>query len=168
METEKKELIKEIFDGVNYWLAFAEAKNAGLLAFNIAALAVLFSYDSIGALSYIAAGMIVCSTFCVFLALWSRFSAKWKWRVELKECDNLMYYRDISKYSESEFAIKLYKNYFQEDITNMDNIPIYLKNMISEININAKIATRKFDLFNYGIFIDVLSLVVIFPLIIIP
>lgn len=37
------ELLQQIFENINMWLHFAEAKNAAIIAFNIALLAALIS-----------------------------------------------------------------------------------------------------------------------------
>lgn len=160
MEKEKKELLKEIFDNVNYWLAFAEAKNAGLLAFNIATLALLFSMEKINTVGYILSVIILISTFFVFLALWSRFAAIWENKDEPEEKDNLLYYRDIAKYSEEKFLLKFHENYFNESLTNIDSVDPYIRNIASEIRTNAKITSRKFDLFNTALIVDIFALIV--------
>lgn len=43
MENTLKDDLKYIFENVNHWLGVAEAKNVGLLAFNIAFIAALLS-----------------------------------------------------------------------------------------------------------------------------
>ena len=161
MEQEAKELLKEIFDNVNYWLAFAEAKNAGLLAFNIAALAIVFSREEISVFGYIFVIIIMLSTLCAFLALWSRFDIIWKNKDTPNEEDNLLFYRDIAKYSEQEFILSIYKKYLGMNIDNNDGIRIYIKHMASEICINAKIACKKYNAFNTALLLDILALVVV-------
>lgn len=167
VEDKKKELLKETFENINYWLAFGEAKNAGLLAFNIAALAVLFSLDNFNLLIYITGALVVISTSISLLALWSRIAVKWENKNLQENADNLLFFEDISKYSESDFIVKFYKNYFQEDIKDIDNIPLYNKNILEEIYINAKIATIKFKLFNIGVVVDLLAIFIVFAMIII-
>lgn len=156
----KEELLKEIYDNVNYWLGYAEAKNAGLLAFNIAGLAVLFSLENIGGLVYILSVFLFGSIFFVFLALWSRFAATWKNETNKSANDNLLFYLDIAKYSDDEFVVQFYKNYFQENLDNVEAVPMYIRNISSEIVINARIASRKFELFNIALKIDVLALAI--------
>lgn len=162
----KEELLKEIFDNVNYWLAFAEAKNAGLLAVNIAVLALVFSVDKINMWGYVLVVIILFSTFFLFLALWSRFAAKWKNKDVPNDDDNLLYYRDITKYTEEDFLLKIHTVYFNESIENSDSVSLYIKNMTSEICINAKIATRKFELFNKALKIDIIALLIAIAIII--
>lgn len=163
---EKKELLKETFENINYWLAFGEAKNAGLLAFNVAVLAVIFSMDNFNVLIYIIGALVIISTSISLLALWSRNSVNWRNKNKLKESDNLLFFEDISKYDKVDFIVKFYKDYFKEDIENIDNIPLYNKNILLEIHINAKIATIKFSLFNKGVVVDLVAIVVAFATII--
>lgn len=42
---ERVELLQKIFENTNHWLQFAEAKNAALIAFNIAVIAAVIGSD---------------------------------------------------------------------------------------------------------------------------
>ena len=56
MKQKKIDFYEKNLDRVNYWLQFAEAKNAAIIAFVVAALAVFFYsiiYYWVGSLSYV-------------------------------------------------------------------------------------------------------------------
>lgn len=162
MNAEKNETVKYIFDNVNYWLAFAEAKNAGLLAANMAALAVLLQIEERSISIYIIICLVLISTFIVFLSLWSKMFIQGRIGENCNENDNMLFYKDIAKYSAEEYCKKVYYNYFNENLEDTNTIPRNIKDMIFEININSKIATRKFILFNLAIRCNLVSLVYLF------
>lgn len=167
MVHDEKELLKEIFENVNYWIAFGEAKNAGLLAFDIAVLAIIFSGEEINIWGYILAIFIMISILCVFLAMWSRFDVIWENKGVPNLEDNLLYYRDIAKYSEQEYIISIYKKYLNRNIENVDDVGLYIKHLASEICINAKIACKKYNAFNMAVALDGIAIIVMLVLTII-
>ena len=45
--TTMQEQLKEIFDNVNNWVTFAEAKNAAIIAFNVACISCIWDIEGI-------------------------------------------------------------------------------------------------------------------------
>jgi len=167
---EKK--LKDILSDVTNWLNFAEAKNLALLTFNSVWLAtfvkkffeskgigerVLFAFFSI--VSIIA--IIICLISFIPKILPQIFLKTTIEEVlkdklpEKSETDNLLFYRDIFKYSEDEYYEVIQRRKFINyengvDNFNSDNYK-YEKTMVKQIVILSGIAYKKYYLFNIAI-----------------
>lgn len=166
MESEKRvEFLKEQLDRTNYWLSFAEAKNAALIAVNIAIAAVVINmidgFPVISALTIII--LTVSSTICIWSFMPNENTAsKNEDTVPLAEEEkekNLLFWGDIASISSSRrYSRLLAENYFlaaEEDLA----ISSLEQDYIDEIYINSQIAHNKYVLFKKALYIDIISCV---------
>lgn len=153
-----KQDIKEIFQNVNEWLKFAEAKHAGLIVLNsgliFGILSIYKDYKTIIDWRLILVIIIVISV-SIILSLISLFP-KTKNETKNKQVNvtaNLYFFGSLSKLSEIELKSELLKsnpNYhfdrFEEDLLN-------------QIIVNAIITTKKYKLFKFAIWFTTAGIV---------
>ena len=162
-----------IFQNVNDWLKFAEAKNAALLAFSgtamTAMLTVLVTAQylpnalKIGLL--IAVGLLnICTLLCAvsFLPKVNLEKLLWLGNKPYKKSnptstDNLYYFGDLKKYSSIELLDSLNKYYFNNLITSPYSKEVH--DLAVQISINSNITSTKFYLFTYALYFLIGSIV---------
>jgi hypothetical protein len=166
-----------IFQNVNEWLKFAEAKNGILLAFSGAAITATITLlaTAQNLPNSLKFGLLVTTIFLGFCSLICSLSFLPKTNLERlvwlrtkppknsnflkKETDNFYYFGHLQKYNSTELLDALNKHYFEEKI----NQP-YKKeyeNIAGQITINAEITFLKFQVFTYAIYVLILSILVI-------
>lgn len=157
--------LKDITD----WLKFAEAKNTLLITFNSAWLSFfikkIFEPDNANSQFYITTSIIcIVSLIISFISFVPKMFKKdiisniiKKFSGEISEYDNLLFYKDISKYTE-----EIYYQKFQTKLMNIENpIPFnssqngYEKNLIKQIIVLSKTAYEKYFLFNISLNITI-------------
>ena len=158
MENKLKDDLKYIFENVNHWLSVAEAKNAGLLAFNITIIAVLLSSDIFS--GYFTFEVIILiffliSTIVLLIAL-TPLTAKIK--IEKPQAnidDNPLFFKDIIKYEYTEYLDYVKSRYYASGVSygkcEMD--------LAQEIVENSKNTCVKYKLFKNALYIDVMTVV---------
>lgn len=160
MENTLKDDLKYIFENVNHWLGVAEAKNAGLLAFNIAFIAALLSsniFSKYFTLEVIILIFFLISTTISLIAL-TPLTAKIKLkkpRVNID--DNPIFFQDISKYEYIDYLDYVKNRYHTSDV-------LYGKcemDLAQEIVENSKNACVKYSLFKKALFADVMAMVIV-------
>ena len=167
-----------IFQNVNDWLKFAEAKNGILLAFSGAAITATITILSTAqdlpnslkvGLLLTTIILCICALVCSlsFLPktdleklLWSRKQPSKKGNNQ-KDPDknNFWFYGHLRYYDSNELLAALNKHYFDNKL----NIP-YKKeyqDIAAQITINAEIAFLKFQVFTYAVYVLIASIVVI-------
>lgn len=100
------EMLETIFSNVNSWLNFAEAKNAALMAFNIAMLAVTWGSTENAGKNILFYGVNLAIVISTIIALKSFKPDKGKCKEEtgvIKENDNLLFYR-FSKFFDRRYS----------------------------------------------------------------
>ena len=146
-DIELNKLIEEHFEKqlqqTNYWLSFAEAKNAAIIVFNVTLIGLLFdslNEDHITCLISTILFVISC-----LISLYS-FLPNMN-RIDEESCErNLIFYGDIAKIGKTEEYIKLtIKEYFPD----VENIALskLAKDAASEVHINSQITVNKMNLF---------------------
>lgn len=153
-----RDFLEKSLDRVNYWLQFAETKHAALIAFLVAVLAVLHSGDFINLyifkliMTIIYLGALVIS----IISFFPRYDKDTSRSTGMyKNNDNLLFWKDIAKYSEHDFLKKMYKDFFEKEKQNFDKEE---KQYVEEIIINARIAKYKFDLFRTATIVVVVGI----------
>lgn len=173
MEGKKEKLetfLEKQYDRVNIWIAFVEAKNAALIALNMAIIAVFWEQYSMAPIccSLLVLSLIISSGCCLWSFLPKDTSDLSQVPVKKKTANkkNLFYWGDIASFEgEEQYINKICEMYYPDiDIDNMDN---KIKDMAQEIVINSRITQRKSDLFKIAVNIDLLSFLFIVLLIII-
>ncbi|MEH2405180.1 hypothetical protein [Nostoc sp.] len=166
-----------IFQNVNEWLKFAEAKNGILLAFSgagiTATITLLATAQNIPkslnfGLLLTTILLCICSLICSLSFLpkinlehlfWLRTRPLKNSSFLKKDTDNFYYFGHLQKYSSTELLDALNKHYFEDRI----NTP-YKKeyeDIAGQITINAEIAFLKFQVFTYAIYILIASILII-------
>lgn len=166
-----------IFQNVNEWLRFAEAKNGILLAFAgagiTAAVTLLATAQKLS--NSLQVGLIVttsllciCALICSFSflpktnlerLLWARNKPFKTSGVLSKDTDNFYYFGHLQKYNSTGLLDALSQHYFDSKLT----IP-YRKeyeDIASQITINAGITFLKFKIFTYGVYVLIISILII-------
>lgn len=142
------EYLKDIFQNVNSWLNFAEAKNGALVGFDIALLAIndvfLDNMSRCGNLRFYLFLLGVFFPIVSFLPLYKGRKFKKK-----KIQNNLLFYRDIATYDGDQYFTELKSRYLKNcSINGEDDI---LKDYAEEIVVNARITVYKLSTFRIGL-----------------
>ena len=171
MEITEKML--SIFQIVNDWLKFAEAKNAVLLAFSGTGITVIVTYLSAASnvLNSLQQGSLISMSLLCISALISSLSFLPKTDLErivwliskpsrrsklgLKDSDNFYFFNDLKKYQPVELLSSMNRLYFDDQV----ELP-YKKedlDLASQIIVNSEIASIKFKFFTASLSILILS-----------
>ncbi|AFY44687.1 DUF5706 domain-containing protein [Nostoc sp. PCC 7107] len=165
-----------IFQNVNEWLRFAEAKNAILLAFSgagvTATITLLATVEKlpnslrIGLLlttSLLCISALICSLSFIPKTnlerlLWLQTMPMRNSTSAIRDTDNLYFFGDLQKYDSQGLLKALNKYYFDN---NMKTFKKEYKDIASQITINARITFLKFRIFTYAVYILIFSILVI-------
>lgn len=157
------EFYEKNLERVNYWLQFAEAKNAAVIAFIVAILAVIYSGDVIGNAWF---NIILTVIYVISLvASLISFFPQYKKDVNVsagqyKTEDNILFWNDIAKYSIEDYINKVNVVNANENNTNASEIE---RTYVEEIITNARIAQFKYSMFKFAVKIAIGG-TVLFPL----
>lgn len=147
----KVEFYEKNLERVNYWLQFAETKNAAVIAFIVAMLAVIYSGDVIENV-YFKIILTVIYVISLVASLIS-FFPKYKKDVNVsagqyKTEDNILFWDDIAKYSIEDYINKVNVVNANEENTNFSETErIYAEEIIT----NARIAQFKYNMFKFAV-----------------
>lgn len=155
------ELLQQIYENVNTWLHFAEAKNAAIIALNIALLAALISSDlyvvSIVLFSWIAVGLLLSTLFSL---LSFKPNNKRIVKVTSKSIDsNLLHFAYIASLETDEYLKKLNKCYWNNQCQDCFEFPQIDRDYSNEIIQNSRITIQKQLHFKYALYIDLAMIV---------
>ena len=168
-----------IFQNVNEWLKFAEAKNGVLLAFSGAAITATITLlataqnipNSLNfGLLLTTIFLCICALICSFSflpktnledLLWLRDRQNKKSNSQDPIKDNFWYFGHLQKYKPDELLEALNEPYFKGslDITKVEYKEY--KDIAAQITINAEIAFLKFEVFTYAIKVLITSILII-------
>ena len=167
--TTMQEQLKEIFDNVNNWVTFAEAKNAAIIAFNVACISCIWDIEGITEikiLPYIWGLGIIVSTIMALISFVPQTGKGISDNEKQSDSDNLLFFKDIAKYSKKAYLKQIFKQYANLELSDSD-IRKLEEDLADEITYNASIAIRKYKWFNRALAMDILMLVVLAIMIII-
>jgi hypothetical protein len=164
-----------IFQNVNDWLKFAEAKNAALLAFSgtamTAALAVVATIQNLPnslRVSLLIATSLLCA--CAFLCtfsflpktnleriLWAR--SKSFRAAKPQSDDNMYYFGHLQKYDIETLLNFINQSYFDDSIL----LPYKkeARDLATQIIVNSSITFRKYKLFTYSSYCLAISILIV-------
>ena len=160
-----------IFSNVNEWLKFAELKNAGLIAFLIAAISGLLGFIAsyqqlnqslrVGIIFCVAALIISCLvSLSSFLPKVNRLEIIYfHEQGEVLDSDNLLFFCDLAKYDAETLTIKVAKKYFEIDLPNPSKL---YTDIAEQIIINSKITMAKFCFFKTALSFVFLAIPLLF------
>jgi Family of unknown function (DUF5706) len=162
-----------IFQNVNDWLKFAEAKNAALFAFSatglaapVTLLATVQNLPNSLKVGLIATASLLCV--CALLCAWSFLpktnlekliwiKAKPFQSLTPNPSDNLYYFGHLQKYSSDGLLDAISQNYLGSK--GSQPYPKEAQDLASQITINSAIAFRKYKLFMYSTYCLVASII---------
>lgn len=169
--------LKEIFDDVNKWLAFAEAKNGAMIALNGAVLAGLVNvllnkdfndyFNILVKISlYISIGFTVVALIFSLISFLPHLSVFTAMDIYCEEEYILNFYGDIAKYkNEKQYIKDIYKCYFDVDKTESQLSKMEL-DYGKEIIINSCITVKKCRWFKLSLQSTISAIVTPIPVII--
>ncbi|MDO5151650.1 MAG: DUF5706 domain-containing protein [Oscillospiraceae bacterium] len=162
-------ILENTFSNVNHWLGFAEAKNAALIAFNIAVLsAVLGSADVLNKnlLYYIVNCILIISSGMALISFEPKRGNNNRMMRSNTDADNLLLFSHIAKYTKEKYLIEVYRRYLnvikrEEDLSRME------LDYADEITYNAQIAVNKYTWFKRALYADIGGMCCMFALVVI-
>lgn len=147
-----KQLLKEVYQDCIDKQKIAEAKNAGLVAFNGAVMLTIINLLINNKLNCIFQFYLIFALFCILVSIILNLAAlcsilKHKGLKKSKQYnDNLLYFGTIANYSHVDYLNIIKTNYGFDE-----NQSIYHHDLAKQIIINSQISLRKFNLFNTAI-----------------
>jgi len=146
--------LKDIFDNVNYWLKFAEAKNGAIIALNSSLIFGVFKINSTIANENIFRDyyivmiifVLLVSTIIALLSFIPRLKYPYINFQSINKHDNLLYFGDILKYTADQYYEKIQTIINTED--NQKELELYY---INQLIINSKITFIKFKQFEIAV-----------------
>lgn len=159
------EQLKNIFDNVNYWLSFAEAKNGSILALGVVWVQILSDITIFTRINCIVWHFSLFNCILAMLvSLFSFFPLMGKVNLikkqEVSKDLNLIFYRDIASIESSDKYYHLFIDKYGCS-KNEDSIDL-AKDYMYEIYINSKIATNKYHMFQFSLFFQIVSVIAYF------
>jgi hypothetical protein len=162
MNNEKYETLESIFNNVNEWLKFAEAKNAILIALTGASLTAAIGYlcgenpPTNFYLKLYLFNFLLFSILGIALSLISflpQTKLSWLWREgQKKENPNYFFFNDLACFSPDDLLKFLYKE------NNSSSLNVLRKNLACQIITNSKICRRKFHFFRVALWFILASI----------
>lgn len=159
---DKTSLLQQIFENVNTWLHFAEAKNAALIAFDIALLTIIVDSGLSKTCILLFSINIVSLLLSIIFALYSFKPIN----EMLEKCDNmsldlnLLHFAYIASLEQEEYIKKLYYYYWNESDKNINDVPKLEKDYCYEIISNSRITLRKQKYFSYGFIMGTIAIII--------
>jgi hypothetical protein len=137
------------YEHIATWIRFADQKIAILMAFDALVLTTISQIHVVW-FKYILIGFILLSLVFLLMALLARLEPPFSQHINTENC---YYFGSIAGMTSAKFKDLLIK----DKIIEQDSvIPI---NYIEQIISNSKIATRKFQFFNYAVYINIIALI---------
>ena len=145
-----REILKEVLFHCIDMQRLAETKNAGLLAFNGAIILSVSRYMLDTNLSVFLRAYFGFITFCCVISIFLNIAAisarikNKKLEPTLHKSENLLFFAEIANFLPEIYLDRINTEYFE----NREKITPYYLDLAKQIVINARIALRKFELFN--------------------
>lgn len=157
--------LKSIFENINDWLKFAEAKNGIIVAFNGSVILQIFQIikgiSSSGIYFLCLIILLIFWTLSFLIALISFYPRTkilflLRRNEKISKQDNLLFYGDIAKYSEKDYLQSLTKMFGRENYC-WSNFEI---SYVNQIIINSQITLKKFKYFQVSLSLNLLGSVI--------
>lgn len=152
-------LINEL-ERIDKWLSFGEAKNAALVAFNVAVLSVNMDFGFPLLLTMLRV-FIVLSMAISLMSFWPNMSKRVS-DIKLKpysngpRMNNYLYFLDIARLASGDEYLQIVKSrYLIEEI---DITSTYCCDLANEIIINSRIAVKKYKYFRSALMCDFIAM----------
>ena len=145
----------------NSWLNFAEAKSAGMIAVNIALIAVVINlFQSAKVLTTITVIVLIISSMLCLITFFPNLGKNVVIDEEKSNSKklNLVFFGDISKMSSAEEYIdNVVNNYYPGDDDFKNDILI--RDLAEEIVVNSQITVKKYSLFRKAVLADIVAFI---------
>lgn len=151
------ELLEKVFENINSWLNFAEAKNAANIALVVAMIAAIFSLDTNWWIVCILV-VFVMSGILSLITFIPKMGTVFMNKNKKKQNPNLLYFGDIYVYSGDEYLFLVYKEYIKKGKLKYDK---YEKDLADEIVYNSAVAMMKYTYFKFAVKLDIVAFVVL-------
>lgn len=163
MEKEKKlEFHEKNLERVNYWLQFAETKNAAVIAFIVAILAVIYTSMLINnkALLIIISIVYVVSLILAISSLFPQYKKDVSRADGIYKdgVDNFLFWKDLAKYSAEDYIKGVNKVLFEEGNSSISKQEMAYA---EEIITNARIAQYKYAMFEKSVIAAIVGTIMI-------
>lgn len=161
MKDNLSEHFEKQLERTNTWLSFAEAKNAALIAFNVAMTGVLSDVLSeyMPILVFLLT-LLLISTIAALFSFMPNLGNRPSPKSKEQKANNLLFFGDIARCrDERDLIEKTKERYFPEMEESADKKNINI-DLASEILINSRLAVRKYSLFKTALLFDFFCLVV--------
>lgn len=148
--------LEKQLEKVDKWLHFAEAKNAALIAINVAIASMSFGSNTF--VIYLIRILLIISSIIALISFWPNSSSNTNKKQLILDVDgtNYLFYADIAKYSSEEQYLRLVmRDYFNENKESV--FSEMCLDYAKEILINSKIAVWKYKLFKIALCFDLAS-----------
>jgi len=157
-----EERLRYILISVNEWLKFAEAKNGALLAADIAILFGVFRLLNDSTVQrvviYLAIFLIIVSAISSLISFIPQLKiSSFTHKKRMEKETNLIFYGHIAKYEPQSYIEALYAESGAEPVA-ITSIEL---DYAQQIIVNSRIAVRKYLCFNAGLWLTVLSLLLL-------
>ena len=158
MEQNLEEHLEKQLERVNSWLSFAEAKNVGLIAANIAMLAVIIGLFQEAPVFCVVAGIITLISCALCLIsfmpnLSSEVLSRKKQKYDSQKEYNLIYYKD--EIGNVKTYVELINKKYYEGKASVSN---KAKDLAVEVMVNSQITMNKYMWFGYALKVDLLAI----------
>jgi hypothetical protein len=155
--TQRVEILEFIFENVNNWVHFAEAKSAMIIALNIAIISVTNDFISLENRKfgfYLILVLIIVSTIFALGSVIPNEKIIYYKMFKFEGEPNYLFYSYIASFANGEqYMEELYQKYWGQSKLNVTQLE---KDLCGEIYENSKIAASKYKLFEVSSKIDVL------------
>ena len=171
MDNKPSQNLEQFFDRqlerTNYWLSFAEAKNAALLAFNIAVIVFVADFQKdLPVMSTLVMFVFIISSLVCLRSFLPNDTSHPEPSSKSPSTDNLLFWKDIAYIEDDKKYLARVIEQYYPDATVNDSVRKMLLAFSSEIVINSRIAMTKYNLFFWALRIDFLAFVLSVVLII--
>ena len=148
-------------DRVNYWLAYAEAKNAAIIALNIAIAAAFISASFTYGLYRVALGLLFIASLVSLISFWPSLASVIFPRRKNKIAENYIYFGDVALIDNKDDYI----DYISESYFGGSQIKGGKRNLVSdfasEIIYNSRLAKSKFFFSRVALVLDLIALLLV-------
>ena len=155
---ERIELLQKIFDHTNSWLHFLEAKNAAMIAFNVAMAAFCAEMNMPDRCFLLSAAIFTGLIISMAVSMWAFYPVNDKLKRPFGKIvtANLLHYAYIASFEQDQYLQKLYGRYWGETDKHLGSFPQLERDYCEEIISNSRITLRKQTNFNISFFIDII------------
>lgn len=148
-------------DRANYWLAYAEAKNAAIIALNIAIVAAFISASFTYNLYRVAGSLLFIASVVSLISFWPFLASVIIPRRKNKLAENYIYFGDIALVDNKESYIDfIVDSYFSGRQINACDRKL-VSDFASEIIYNSRLATGKFFFSRVALILDLIALLLV-------